>query len=247
MDDDHARRKVLIAGYPKSGNTWLGYMLSHLLGARYVDLHRPDQPPTGSLETLSLIGWEGQFSPSSVYGEVCKTHAATTTFGPHASYEKVIHLVRDPRDAATSYYWHMRNVVTQNRRSGVVRRVYVGRPLWRRTVLRVAWEWPRHTLLWSQRECLLVQYEELHADCGVVLRRICDFLGVAPKPEVFRRTLAAFSFEVLSGGRQRGSENRRAFYRKGVVGDHARYFDAVDKALFRWRVRPAMRRVGYCV
>jgi len=66
-------KKVLIAGYPKSGKTWLGYMLAYILGAKYVDrIQEPDSKPTLHKRILELIG--GNLPRKSDYDSVCTTH-----------------------------------------------------------------------------------------------------------------------------------------------------------------------------
>ena len=98
-------KKLLIAGYPKSGNTWLGYMLSYIYGAKYIDLNAPNRKVTLQKEILDLI--DGNLPHKTAYEEVCKTHSSYTYFNGVQgtsldTFDKVIHIVRDPRDIAVS-------------------------------------------------------------------------------------------------------------------------------------------------
>lgn len=246
-------KSVLVAGYPKSGNTWLGYMIAYVLGAKYIDLHHPELPPSGKKDVLALI--EGNLPHKSDFTTVGKTHEKYTFAGTPFSaelrqYDKVIHIVRDPRDVAVSNYHFIYDNMPINlgytgavasRRNWFVRKYY-----WTKNVYRVAREWPLHTLTWLSFEgCRTFRYEDLHADCEAVLRKVLDYLEADVSSDLLQQAVAQFSFERMSGGRAKGQEMPYSFFRKGIVGDHRNRLGSLDRMLFKYYARDEMRALGY--
>jgi Sulfotransferase domain len=53
------------------------------------------------------------------------------------------------------------------------------------------------------------------------------------------------SFEQLTGGRQRGTEDSNSFFRKGMAGDWKHYFTKDDKQVFKQEAGELLIRLGY--
>ncbi|MEJ2723823.1 MAG: sulfotransferase domain-containing protein [Deltaproteobacteria bacterium] len=240
-------KKVLIAGYPKSGNTWLGYMLAYILGAKYIDLHAPKSKPTWQEGILALI--EGNLSHNSDYSTVCKTHSQLSDVPDLWSYHKVIHLVRDPRDIAVSlYFFRYYNLpIAQGKPEAVLsRKNWLIRQLfWKVNILRVARQWPLHTLSWQSFIVRLAKYEDMHAHCSSVIKGLCDYLEHRYNSAILQNTVDLFSFERLSGGRSPGVERQSSFFRKGVVGDYKNRFGSLDITIMKKYAQREMLSVGY--
>lgn len=245
-------KKVLVAGYPKSGNTWLGYMVSYLLGAKYIDLHAPDSKVTLQKEILKLI--DGSVLHKTEYEQVCKTHnrynfLQDSNFNLE-SYDKVIFIVRDPRDVAVSdYFFKYYNVpVATNKPEKILtyRPWMVRKLVWKMNLLRTARNWTFHTISWRTFEgkCL-IRYEDLKKDSLGALQSICNYLNVPCEMEILQDALRLFDFEKLSGGRKPGEEYQTAFFRKGVIGDYENYFDVIDKRIMNWYAADEMKSLGY--
>ena len=93
-----SRRDAFLVSYPKSGNTWLKFMLAHLLGGREADLDNDSTviADVGSHRATPRVLPGG--------GRLIKSHE------PYSSpqkrfYRKAIYLIRDGRDVAVSYYY----------------------------------------------------------------------------------------------------------------------------------------------
>ncbi len=81
--DEH----IALASYPRSGNTWVRFLLEKATGQR----------------SSSVYNCGGKIMPrSNVGGIVTKTHIADYTL-----YDRAIYLIRNPFDAFESFYhWH---------------------------------------------------------------------------------------------------------------------------------------------
>src|SRR5262245_10669587 len=86
------KRRVLVAGYPKSGNTWLTRLTAELLGAPVKGFWKePDNDE---------IAVEGQTRVSDI--EVYKGHHSYGAMRRDFSLADVVYVVRDVRDVAIS-------------------------------------------------------------------------------------------------------------------------------------------------
>ena len=240
-------KKVLIAGYPKSGNTWLGYMLAYLLGAPYVDLHQPREKTTKIKSVLDLIS--GNLPHSSDYDLVAKTHSLPRGVRDLENYDKVICIIRDPRDVTVSYFFFRYHLLPVELEKPFFLPFSQWPPvrflLWKHMVFKLGREWPFHTLTWKALDPCWVRYEDLLGNPEGEVRRVLQFLGVQAAPEILAAALRSFSFEEMSGGRKKGQEDTTHFYRKGIIGDYKNHFSRFDLALMNRLAGPEMRRLGY--
>lgn len=232
---------VFICTYPKSGTTWLGYLLAQLLKpdpAEPFDLKSFGHyvPDVNLLYTKrgSLAGQGGLPDPRF--------------FRCHATYDaalpKVVYVLRDPRDAMLSY-WHYQRFVTKG----------FDQPL--ADYLRGGGHWPcawdEHVASWlSPRRhpnLRVARYEDLHADAAGVLRAVLDLAGlsrtdaeVAVAASRFDRMRAA---EESAGVHGKGGDDRERFVRKGKIGSWREEMAADELRILEDRYGDAMRAVGY--
>ena len=64
-----------------------------------------------------------------------------------------------------------------------------------------------------------VRYEDLHRDERAQVRRMLEFIGVDASEVSIDACVAAGNFKARAGGRERGTEDKSSFYRRGVVAD----------------------------
>jgi len=86
-------RDAYIASYPRSGNTWLRFVLAELLTGEPVDFIGVDRvsPPVGTQTEDARLLTTG--------GRLVKTHEPYRPL-----YTKALYLIRDPRDVVISWY-----------------------------------------------------------------------------------------------------------------------------------------------
>jgi len=74
---------------------------------------------------------------------------------------------------------------------------------------------------------MLVRFEDLvREDNASIFGKIFDHCDIPVPEKILGQLLSDYSFDKLSGGRQKGVENTRDHYRKGVTGDWQNYFDS---------------------
>ena len=167
---------------------------------------------------------------------------------------RVIHIIRDGRDAAVSAAHHARNFGKKAARRadpGELRRagesIFAGNSL-----RRIAAEWgDRVGRTVEDGPALLrenyaeVRYEDLLERPEEELGRLLVFLGAEASEETAARCVGAASFERLSGGRERGEEDSSSFFRKGVAGDWRGFFTEEDRRTFKDTAGEVLVELGY--
>lgn len=112
------------------------------------------------------------------------------------------------------------------------------------TVLRWRRDMEAH-LAWAARHPLCaVSYERLLADGAPVVRGLLQFLGLPVDDLQIADLLERSSFRFYTG-RQRGQENRRRFYRKGIAGDWKNHFTPEHSRVFKELAGDMLIRLGY--
>lgn len=132
---------------------------------------------------------------------------------PDAAY---IHIIRDPRDVVVSNWFHMNRVAPKltAQRGGFEDFVRQSLIEWRTYVSHVRKSAPEKRLQYME-----LYYEALRRDPEAELARVFEFLGVPAHADIISQCVAEASFERATGGRPRGFEDPKSFYRKGEAGD----------------------------
>jgi hypothetical protein len=170
---------------------------------------------------------------------------------------KVIHIIRDGRDAAVSAAYHARNFGKAQRspERGSRRRdlreaggsIFAGN-----TLKKLAAEWNARvgTAVGAGPALLAnnyteVRYEDLLESPEKELGRLLALLGAEASEETVKLCVGSASFERLSKGRKRGEEDTTSFFRKGVAGDWRSVFTERDRRVFEKEAGNLLIKLGY--
>jgi hypothetical protein len=167
----------------------------------------------------------------------------------------IVHLVRDGRDVLVSgvMHWLTKSGSGADEAQRMRRRAWLlegGEALDRLLVDEEIVEWTSawreaHACVWGfgSSRVLRVSYEQMHADLSEVVRRVCAHIGAQVDDESIARSVAATSFEAMTGGRT--LEDPGAHVRKGGVGDWRRWLTRRDGEVFEELAGDLLRESGY--
>jgi hypothetical protein len=227
---------VFIVGFPKSGNTWMQYLVS---GAFYgVDL---------KIASDALVQ---DLAPDVHFKKFYKPWFPVTFFKSHflprPEYRKVVYLLRDGRDAMVSYKHYLEGLV--GRELDFLDLVRTGRELF-------PCKWHEHVAQWlanpHDAKMITVRYEDLKKDPVAQLRRVRDFAGLTGDDSALERAAQETSFSAM---KQREAafawENPqiprgREFIRRGQVGSHKDEMPPAVQEAFLAEAADMMKKMGY--
>ncbi len=177
---------------------------------------------------------------------------------------RVIHIIRDGRDAAVSAAHHTWNFGNLEKSPEMLRKrtAYFADPAgFRSSGESMFSEWQIQKLAedWNSRvgsatrsgpkllgdNYVEVRYEALVDRPENELERLVKFLGAESRPKTIQRCVESTSFEKLSKGRERGREDPTSFFRKGVVGDWRNVFTDDDLTIFERGAGELLTKLEY--
>ena len=130
---------------------------------------------------------------------------------------KYIYIVRDIRDVIVSGWFFNLALNSEETLTLFKSLHYYGSNIAQKWVTELA-----NTLNFIKQinsQAMIIKYEDLWHEPEINTGRLLDFLDVENTDELVKSCLQKTDFSKLSGGRERGTENRESFYRKGVIGD----------------------------
>ena len=144
---------------------------------------------------------------------------------------KLIVIYRDGRDVVTSDKFFTRD--------------YGGKPF---DFAEAARDWrddmEAHLQHAERHPVFACSYERLLGDGATVARELFEFLDLPNDADLIRDLLERSSFRFYAG-RERGQEDRKRFYRKGIAGDWKNHFEEDDKRVFKEIAGDMLVRLGY--
>ena len=177
---------VFVASYPRSGNTWLRFMLFEILLGQSPSFNHVDQ-------VVPDIGKQGKASrvlPRQ--GRLIKTHEP---YRPE--YKKAIYLVRDARDVALSEFNYQKALGF----TGDDFDDFLGRFL--RGTVNPFGSWTAHVDSWvrakdeGRARILLVRFDEMRHEPEASLGKMMEFLEVPVAADVIQRAVANNSVQRM--------------------------------------------------
>lgn len=179
---------VFVVSYPKSGNTWTRFLLANLVNpeeiANFGNINRiiPDTEAVSKRELNRL--------PRP---RIFKSHQYF-----HPRYERVIYVVRDPRDVALSqYHFHRKRRLLED---GAPIEDFVNRFLAGKTT--PYGSWGENVASWlatryQKSGFLLLRYEDMIADTAHELEKLAYFLQIDATPQRIMQAVQRSSAENM--------------------------------------------------
>lgn len=240
------RQTIYVLGYPKSGTTWLARLLGDALNS-----------PVGGItpdEDSKCIATEGQDRPGPYY--IRHGHAVPVETGDvlipdrfsfaykNLTNERVVILIRDPRDVAVSaaHYWGMGLEKTLR---------CMGRGEWPLTHGGGWAEWHKGWFNTPRTREIFAHYGWLFDYEPDVLQWICEEHKLKPVNDL-RKVAMRQSFtarrayaEQQGDSLNYGKDAQLRFLRKGIVGDWKNHFIPEHRRLAEQYFGEMMHELGY--
>ncbi|XP_077990966.1 sulfotransferase 1E1-like [Glandiceps talaboti] len=207
---------LIVVTYPKSGTNWIKHIMRLLLNDGDVGDPIPENTRGGIIEYIVA---EEDDHPS-VYAfrklghpDFCvdiKTMKSPRFFMTHVplawlpclTNAKVIYLARNPKDILVSMYFMTRCLVpehtpeTDRQLFDQVVHAFVTGPIPLEHGM-----WFEHVLPWWQRRnednVLFLKYEDMRRDLTSAIKKIAEYIGKSPSPEVLDKIVNLSTFETM--------------------------------------------------
>ncbi len=236
-----------ISSFPRSGNTWVRFLLSDIFLQR-AGMATSTALPIGPERVIpdiyinSVATSERELTP----GLFVKTHERFDRLKKRIPATELrrcrhIYIIRSPEDALISfYYYHLRLERLRNK----VRR---GKDAFCRTGVR---DWKLNAASYVRAvdegaEVLFVSYENLLDNTGPVLSRMLDWLEVEHQDAMVRRAVAHMQFDNMRLEEERSRPNGGGFSGRGGPGAGAAELKAETVAGIRLAAQEVMTAVKW--
>ena len=190
---------ILLASYPKSGNTWTRFLIANLV-------HPDREVSFGNLHRLVL---DPDVSVKRDFDRAPPPRIVRTESSFDPRYRRVIYVVRDPRDVVVSQYHYLRTLASIGNEFPLeefVERFLAGE------INRHLGSWGENVGSWLATRSrhpgfLLLRYEDLVSGTARELTRVADFAGLPATPESIARAVERSSAEKMRESEKKQKEN----------------------------------------
>ena len=235
-----------IFSFPRSGNTWTVNSLYSYLKAQRAEI----APSVYGGDTINLtddvqIKFAGKYDPNHIVG--IKSHMYRGEFlSKNIPANKILYVFRDPRDVMISYFFYLNKFL----KKGTNEEREFDDKLFTEHLKKHLPDLVNHIKGWLELyngELMSIRYEDLQYNYEETLKTIKQFLNAKSfMTESEVRELYKDNFKgadahinnVLVG-------DNSAFYRKGIVGDWANYFNDEHKDITKTLAQNILEKYGY--
>jgi hypothetical protein len=233
---------VFLCSYPKSGTTWVGYLLAQLLkknAAEQLGLDSFNQyvPDINLIYTKrgSLAECAGLPDPRFL---LC-----------HATYQplfpKVVYVLRDPRDVMVSY-WHYQKLISRDFDASLLE--FLNSDIW-------PCHWDQHVGSWllpaRHPNLVVIRYEDLHVNPLAEMLKVKQLAGANWSDQQILAAIDASRFDRMRaaedkfGIKAKVGDPRERFIRRGKSGSWKQEMGPAELAAVEDRCGEIMREFGY--
>jgi hypothetical protein len=228
-------RDVLLISYPRSGNTWVRFLLANILKPREIeiDFHNVHL-------FIPELNRNNDIIEVLVPPRIIKTHVL---FKPE--FPRVIYLVRDGRDVYVSYYHYRLKQLEDGTTFGDFLRRKDHFPS----------RWKDHVESWlnaglPEKDFLVVRYENLLEDPLSEMVRMVNFVGLDASDDAIIEAIENSRFEKMkeidqTKGRKYNLTGTKDFVRKGQAGSWRDEFSKEEIRYFKDTAGDLLIRLGY--
>jgi estrone sulfotransferase len=233
---------VFLASYPRSGNTWLRFVLSEALTGTSIDFDNVDR-------FVPELKWHRGATPMlENQGRLIKTHERW-----RKEYRKAIYVIRDVRDVALSQYARTIQLGIMDPNLDEFLLAF----LQGRAQAHPYGAWDRHLRAWldsplaREGKLLVVKFEDLRRKPEENLTRMLEFLHGPSGPETVSTALANNSVEQMRIKEERSRKLYQSttevgrFVRKGAIQGWRTSLTPAQLQLFERYAGRELARVGY--
>ena len=226
---------VFICGYPRSGHTWMQYLISAVVFGVNAEF-ASDSLVNDLVTDTYLRDYYRRYGPVHYF----KTHEL-----PRPEFRRIVYLLRDGRDVLVSYH-HYESAIHK-------RPMDFLKMLENNEFFPCPWEQHVQGYLANPYKAtiLTIRYEDLHADPAAQMRRFRDFLKLPLEDAWIDAMTATTVFDKMQKRETRlGWENPRwtsadQFVRRGKIGSYKDEMPADVLAAFLRRAGPTLSQCGY--
>jgi len=235
------RNDVMVASYPRSGNTWLRFMLTKILTGRSAGFDNVNS-------VIAEIGIHQHALPLLPgEGRLIKTHEL---YRP--TYQRAIYLIRDVRDVILSQYSRENELglVWWTDLDGYI-------PLALQGKVQGFGTWQDHVPNWldsplaKRGDLLAVRFEDLRKHTQEKLELIVDFLGLQADRAVIAEAIADNTVDKMRTRESQAQKLHKStreegrFVRKGAVMGWREKLTEAQLELIEQHAGETMARMGY--
>lgn len=239
LDEAWRTNKFWLVSYPRSGNTWMRFLISNILypekDVDYISIGRL-VPDIHQRHTWEKVGVENPL--------VLKSHLIWRT-----GFSRMIYLYRDPRDVAISCY-HADNIWVEKGAKGLTFDEYLKGIFLRGK--RSFGFWDAHIkefLLLSKKpevHVVPIKYEELWQYPYEEMKKVVEFLKVKVKHTAdIQIAINKSSFEELGKFRARDGVHPKMMGLRGKPGGWRKVLTKKQQDLIWQNYGETMERLGY--
>ncbi|XP_069625255.1 sulfotransferase 6B1-like [Ranitomeya imitator] len=206
---------VLIMTYPKCGTNWSIEILHQML------YEQQNKEPT--IDNAML-----EFGKPEKY-EFLKHQPSPRLFASHLTYEnvpksflektKILIILRNPKDAAVSYYHFLNNnpvLPTMSSWDSFFEDFITGNVIYG-SYFDYHLGWEKHL---DDGNLLVLTFEDMKTDLLAELKKISEFFGIILTDEQLQRVEEKSTFKSMKGkGTETHGNMANVFFRKGEIGD----------------------------
>lgn len=233
---------IVIASFPRSGTTWLGFLLANLLKP---DPEEQVHPPNRYSPDINGAYFYNDTMERWDYLPAPRFLRVHSPYNP--VFPNVIYVLRDPRDVMVSYH-HFKRLTDPGFQLSMMEFVSQD-DHW-------PCRWDEHVAGWLLRRnhprLLLVKYEEMRKDTVGALMSLLEFAGLAYGEKEVVRSVQACDFDkmralepelkIVAGGTETSEER---VIRRGKVGGWRDELDEKSLQIIESKYGHVMRKCGY--